>query len=119
MADCKFHAALEAMLSLATQANRYIDATKPFDLAKRTDTASRERLGTVLYNCAEAVRLLGLFLTPFIPGSMEKLFKQLCWDRSDRIVLSQAGQWGVLPPGTIVRKAAALFPRRDPHSGAS
>ena len=111
MADCKFHTALEAILSLATQANRYIDATKPFALAKQTDTDSRERLATVLYHCAEAVRLLGVFLTPFIPGSMKKLFEQLCWDQLDQMPLSQAGQWSVLPPETTVRKGAPLFPR--------
>jgi len=113
LADCKFHAALEAIFALGTQANRYIDATKPFALAKRTDPASRERLGTILYHCAEAVRLLGVFLTPFMPGSMEKLFEQLCWDQLDQIPLAQSGQWGVLPPGTAVRKGPALFPRSD------
>ena len=113
LADCKFHTALEAILGLAAQANRYIDATKPFGLAKQTDAASRQRLGTILYHCAEALRLLGVFLTPFMPGSMENLFKQLCWDQLDQMPLGQAGRWGVLPPGTSIRKGPSLFPRRD------
>ena len=112
-ADCKFHTALESIFALATEANRYIDSTKPFALAKQTDSASRERLQTVLYHCAESVRLLGVFLTPFMPGSMDRLFEQLCWDQLDQMPLSQSGQWSVLPAGTPVRQGPPLFPRTD------
>ena len=113
LADCKFHTALESIFALATEANRYIDTTRPFELAKHTDSASRERLRTVLYHCGESVRLLGVFLTPFMPGSMARLFEQLCWDQLDLMPLSQSGQWSVLPAGTPVHKGPPLFPRTD------
>ena len=113
LADCKFHAALEAILGLAGAANRYIDATVPFKLAKKSDSTSRERLDTILYHCAEAVRLLTVFLNPFMPGSMEKVWQQICWQHSGQTPLGQAGKWGVLPPGTAVRKGPSLFPRVD------
>ena len=113
LADCKFNIALESIFALAAEANRYIDSTKPFSLAKQEDPASRERLETVLYHCAESVRLLGVFLTPFMPSSMARLFEQLCWDQLDKMPLSQSGQWSVLPVGTPVRKGPPLFPRTD------
>ena len=113
MAECKFHTALEAILGLAGAANRYIDTTAPFKLAKESDSASRERLETVLYNCAEAVRLLGVFLSPFLPSSMAKVWEQLCWEEAGQSLLSESGRWGVLASGTVVRKGASLFPRVD------
>jgi methionyl-tRNA synthetase len=113
LVDCKFNVALESIFALAAEANRYIDSTKPFALAKQTDSASRERLQTVLYHCAESVRLLGVFLTPFMPSSMSRLFEQLCWDQLDQMPLSQAGQWSVLPADTPVRQGPPLFPRTD------
>ena len=113
LADCKFHTALEAILGLAMAANRYIDTTEPFKLAKRSDAASRERLETVLYHCAEAVRMLSVFLGPFMPSSMEKVWEQICWEQADKMLLGESGKWGVLPAGTVVRKGASLFPRTD------
>ncbi len=113
LADCKFHTALEAILGLASAANRYIDATMPFKVAKQSDSASRERLKTILYHCAEALRLLGVFLGPFIPGSVERVWQQLCWEQAGQMPLDKAGKWGVLPGGTAVRKGPSLFPRTD------
>ena len=112
-ADCRFNIALEAIFSLAAEANRYIDATKPFSLAKQSDTASREKLATILYNCAEAVRLLAVYLTPFMPGKIEKVWEQLCWDRPEKPLLAELGKWATLPPDTVVRKGDPLFPRTD------
>lgn len=113
LAERKFHTALEDILALATEANRYIDATEPFKLAKRSDSASRERLETVLYYCAETVRLLGVFLSPFMPSSMGKVWQQLCWEQAGQMPLGESGKWGVLPVGTTVQKGSALFPRTD------
>ncbi len=113
LAECKFHTALEAILGLAAAANRYIDATVPFKLAKQSGSASRERLETVLYHCAEALRLLGVFLSPFMPGSMEKVWQQLCWQHAGQMLLGESAKWGVLPAGTAVRKGPPLFPRMD------
>ena len=113
LADCKFHTALEAILGLAMAANRYIDTTEPFKLAKLSDPASRKRLETVLYHCAEAVRMLGVFLGPFMPSSMEKVWEQICWKQAGKMPLGESGKWGVLPAGTAVQKGASLFPRTD------
>ena len=113
LADCKFHAALEDILGLATAANRYIDTTEPFKLAKLDGSASRERLETVLYHCAEAVRMLSVFLGPFMPSSIGEVWEQLCWEQANKMPLAESGKWGILPAGTTVRKGPPLFPRTD------
>ena len=112
-ADCRFNVALEAIFSLATEANRYIDATKPFQLAKESDRLSREKLATVLYNCAETLRLLAVFLTPFMPAKAAAVWEQICWAKPDTLCLAEHGKWGVLPAHTLVRKGQPLFPRTD------
>ena len=106
-------AELLTYLALAAAANRYVDATAPFKLAKQTDPASKERLSTVLYNCAESLRLLSVFLTPFMPSTMKKLYQQICWTQADSTLLPEAGKWGILPVGTTVCKGPSLFPRTD------
>ena len=59
--------ALQAIWSLVTRANQYVDQTAPFKLAK--DPAQAERLDEVLYNLAEICRILAVLLWPFLPGT--------------------------------------------------
>jgi len=105
---CRFHAYLEKVIALTAAANRYIDATEPFRLAK--DPARRDRLGTILYTCAEAVRIILLYLSPVIPAKAREGLRQLGWDAPAQ-PLGELGRWGRLPAGTKTQKAEALFPR--------
>jgi methionyl-tRNA synthetase len=109
METCQFHSLLERVLGLADATNRYIDVTAPFKLAK--DPAARERLGTVLYTSAEAVRLILLYLTPFMPETALRGLAQLGWQPPPN-ALATAGTWGALQPGTKIGKAEGLFPRK-------
>ena len=109
MEACAFHAYLDRVLALADETNRYIDATEPFKLAK--DPAWRDRLGTILYTCAEAVRLILLYLRPVLPAAAVAGLGQLGWAPPEE-PLSALGRWGVLAPGTPVRKGPPLFPRK-------
>ena len=59
--------ALSDIWTLVQRANKYIDETKPWALAKNPD--NRERLATVLYNLSEAIRVIAVMLSPFIPNS--------------------------------------------------
>ena len=77
METCQFHHLIDRVLGLADATNRYIDVTAPFKLAK--DPAAKERLGTILYTCAEAVRLILLYLSPFMPVTAAKGLQQLGW----------------------------------------
>lgn len=105
-----FQSALMEIFSVVSQANKYIDETAPWVLAR--DEANRARLAGVLYNLLETIRVCGILLLPFMPGSCEKIFKQAGvpeqlrgWD--------SAGAWGLLPPDTAVRRGEAIFPRVD------
>ncbi len=110
MARCQFHLYLERALDVATETNRFIDATEPFRLAK--DDAQRGRLGAILYACAEALRLALLYLHPVMPATAARGLAQLA-RQADGRPLSESGRWGDLAAGTPVAKGAALFPRKS------
>ena len=111
MARCQFSDYLDAVLDLVTATNRYIDATEPFKLAK--DDAQRGRLGTILYACAEMVRIALCYLEPFMPEKAAAGLAQLGVAPGQAGSLSEAGTFGRLPPGTAVAKGEALFPRKQ------
>ena len=109
MQACAFHAYLSAVIDLVTATNRYIEKTQPFKLAK--DETQRSQLGTILHTCAEAVRIILLYLQPFMPGSSEKGFAALGVTHQAG-ALSEIGRWGGLPAGTRITACEPLFPRR-------
>jgi methionyl-tRNA synthetase len=103
-----FNKALQAIWELVSAANKYIDDSAPWTLAK--DEEQRERLGTVMYNLLEAIRLIGLLVTPFMPETGAKICIILGID-PDNQLLDNHDSWGLLMPGTMIEKAAPLFPR--------
>ena len=109
MARCRFNAYLDAVWNLVDCTNRYIDTTEPFKLAK--DPSRRERLGTILYACAEAVRLILLYLRPVMPDKADEGLAQIGWAVGDE-PLERIGKWGVLASGAKVHKGPGLFPRK-------
>lgn len=111
MDRCGFGDYIGEVLSLATATNRYIEATAPFKLAK--DPSQRERLGTILYACAEAVRIVLSCLEPFMPEKAAEGLAQLGLSGGDAEPLSRRVRFGRLEPGTAVVKSASLFPRKQ------
>ena len=103
-----FNKALQAIWELVSAANKYIDDSAPWTLAK--DDAQRERLGSVMYNLLEAVRMIGVLVTPFMPETGANIGKILGVDPADQL-LEEHDSWGLLKPGTIIEKATPLFPR--------
>ena len=75
MEKFQFQNALELIFKCIQRANKYIDETAPWALAK--DEANRARLASVMYNLLEAIRICTILLTPFIPASCEKIFARL------------------------------------------
>jgi methionyl-tRNA synthetase len=110
MAACRFQAVLDGIGELAGATNRFIDATEPFKLAK--DPAAKDRLADILYTCAEAMRILLLYLRPFMPESADRGLAQLGWAMPSK-PLSELGRWGLLRGGTKLQPAEALFPRKS------
>ncbi len=67
--------ALSVIFDMLRRANKYIDETTPWTLAK--DEKNKERLGTVLYNLLETIRIGAVLLKPFIPTTAEKILTEL------------------------------------------
>ncbi len=99
---------IETVLSIAKRANKYIDETMPWALAK--DEAQKERLGTVLYNLFEAIRYLAIMIKPFMPETSDAIFAQTNMNANDYDTLTQ---WGGLEPGIVTNEAKPLFQRID------
>ena len=106
----QLHLALEEVFKLIQRANKYIDETAPWQLAK--DESKKARLASVLYNLLECLRISLIMLKPFIPESCDKAFAQIgacekcsSWD--------SAAVFGTLPANVTVHKGETLFPRLD------
>ena len=101
---------LAEIFKLIQRANKYIDETTPWILAK--DESKKQRLGTVLYNLAETIRISAVLLSPFMPDTAQRIFDDLQLgklpDSFDRVKT-----FGLLESGKPVVKGKALFPRID------
>ena len=101
---------LAEVLGLVSAANKYIDETAPWLLAKSED--EHPRLARVMYNLLEACRIAAVLLTPFMPETCEKIFTQLGAPAGAR-TWDSAAVWGGMPADTRVVRGEVLFPRID------
>ena len=100
--------AIETVVGIAKRANKYIDETTPWALAK--DESKKDRLGTVLYNLLEAIRFLAVLIKPVMPDTSDAIFAQTNMNGNSYDELST---FGVLKAGIKVGKATPLFNRVD------
>ncbi|MDR1702628.1 MAG: methionine--tRNA ligase [Sporomusaceae bacterium] len=111
----ELNAALKEVWQLISRANKYIDATGPWALAK--DPVKRERLDTVLYNLAEVLRIVAILISPFLPATAPQIYRQLGLE-SFKVTLTDAKKFGQLAAGTKVAAPEALFPRIEKEQAA-
>ncbi|MBL9138039.1 MAG: methionine--tRNA ligase [Verrucomicrobiales bacterium] len=105
--------ALVETWELVTRANRFVEETAPFKLAK--DPTQAARLDSVLYSLVEACRILAVLLYPVIPTTASRIYSQLGLSGApDRFA---EAAWGGLAEGHTVGTPEALFPRRDLAKG--
>ncbi|NKB56875.1 MAG: methionine--tRNA ligase [Alphaproteobacteria bacterium] len=104
LAEQAFHTALTAIWDVIGDANRYVDAQAPWALRK-TDPA---RMATVLYTLAETIRMVGLYVQPFMPDACAKILDQLAVPAGARHFASLET---ALTPGQALPKPAPVFPR--------
>ncbi len=102
---------LEGVFTMLSRANKYIDETTPWSLAK--DESQRERLGTVLYNLLEAIRWGAVMLTPFIPATAEEILAELGTDKTTFDTIGGLEQFSGMLPGTETGDSKVLFARVD------
>ena len=99
--EMQFSQALTELWALISRTNKYIDETAPWVLAK--DEANRARLAAVMYNLCEAIRIISILVSPFLPHTAPKIQAQL-GAPADVLSWEQAGEWGLLPAGFSVQK---------------
>jgi len=105
-----FQAALTDVLKITSRANKYIDETTPWILAK--DEASKARLASVLYNLLETIRICTIMLTPVMPDSCRAILTQI--GASDELsTYDSVTSFGALPKTVAVNKGEIIFPRLD------
>ncbi|MCI7211197.1 MAG: methionine--tRNA ligase [Ruminococcus bromii] len=102
--------ALAEIFKVVSRANKYIDETAPWVLAK--DENNRTRLATVLYNLLETIRIVSTLLSAFMPTTMPRALEQIGADEA-AATYDNADKFGVLPLDVTVKKGEALFPRID------
>ena len=108
MDNFKLADAIEEVFGLLRRANKYIDETTPWVLAK--DESKKARLGTVLYNLLETIRISAVMLSPIMPSTSKAIFEVLNTDKYD---FASIDSFGVLSCGTVVGASAHLFDRID------
>lgn len=111
--ETKLSLALAEIMNVVSRANKYIDETTPWILAK--DPAKTTRLATVLYNLLDTIRICAALLTPFMPAMMPKALEQI-GASDDDIAFDKLSVFGVLPADVTVKKGDVLFPRIDVSS---
>lgn len=99
---------LDEIWKVANRANKYIDETTPWILAKSEET--KPRLGTVLYNLIETIRIIASLLSSYMPETSEKILAEIGADESS---YESVKTFGAYNAGSKVGNADVLFARID------
>lgn len=110
MDETQLNNALAEIFKVVSRANKYIDETAPWVIAK--DETKKARLATVLYNLLDTIRIVATLLSAFMPTTMPKALEQIgaC---EKCATYENADKFGILPLDVTVKKGEALFPRID------
>ena len=106
--DLRIPEALENIFELIRRANKYIDETTPWILAR--DEEKKSRLGTVLYNLIESLRISSVLLSAFLPDTSAKINAQI---NATNTSYDSVSSFNGTVVGTKVQKGEAIFPRID------
>lgn len=109
MEELAFSKALSAIWDFIGLANKYVDDSAPWVLYKK---GHADRLHTVLYVLAEALRIISILCSPFIPISSQEIRRRLGRTEENE-PFKNALHWGLTIPGTPVTKGESLFPRYE------
>ena len=110
MNQLAFDMVLEAIWEFVRRVNRYIHQTQVWTLAKSEE--SKGRMGTILYNSLEALRVIAVLISPFMPATANRISRQIGLDGSSEDQgLDSVAQWGVLQANLTVGKPEPIFPR--------
>ncbi len=102
--------ALAEIFKVVSRANKYIDETAPWILAK--DEQNKIRLATVLYNLLDTIRIVSTLLSAFMPSTMPTVWEQI-GAREEERTYENAATFGVLRKNVTIQKGTIIFPRID------
>mgnify|MGYP002852116851 FL=1 len=106
MDELRVGEAIQEIFEVLRKCNKYIDDTMPWSLAK--DESKRERLGTVLYNLLEGIRVCAVLLKPFLPDTGDKILEQL---NTKVDSFESTKEFGGLEVGKVLAEPVHLFDR--------
>lgn len=110
MEDMQLSLTIKKVWAFISRANKYIDETAPWALAK--DPAKKQELANVLYNLTEALRVISVLISPFMPTTAVRIWQQLGLAQDFASVRTEdIEQWGGVPAGLHVGTPEQLFPR--------
>ncbi len=104
-----FSDALECIWDLVRRANKYLDESAPWRLAK--DPSKKGRVAAILYNCVETLRFLSILVSPFMPGASRRILEQIGLDGEAADQTFADLEWGKIPSGVAMGKVEPIFPR--------
>lgn len=110
MEKLEFHNAFASVWKIITKANKYIDECAPWALNKNGE---KEKLATVLYNMAEAIRIATILLTPIMPNTPAKVFAQLGIADQSELHTWESLTYGGIKAGTEIHRGEPIFPRLE------
>jgi methionyl-tRNA synthetase len=106
MNELRVGEAIQEIFEVLRKCNKYIDDTMPWSLAKEED--KKDRLGTVLYNLLESIRICAVYLGAFLPETSEKIFEQL---NTKATSFESTKEFGGLEVGNTLAEPVHLFDR--------
>lgn len=110
--EMRFSNALTHIWELIGRTNKYIDETQPWALAKSEE--NQARLGSVMYNLAESIRIISILIQPFMTKTPAKIWEQLgIADQTDIQAWESAHKWGLLQAGSKLSRGEVLYPRLE------
>ena len=112
MEKYEFHTALAEIWDAARATNGHIEACAPWSMAKQGKTAE---VAGVLYQSAEALRIIAVLLSPFVPGTSKRILEQLGIPDTP-LQLANARTWEYIKTGTRVQKGSVLFQKIDANA---
>ncbi|MBU4174576.1 MAG: class I tRNA ligase family protein, partial [Actinobacteria bacterium] len=107
-----FNEALALIWEFVHALNRYVDVSAPWSLAK--DTSREADLDRVLYDSLEGLRMISLFISPFMPDTAARIWERIGMNEPlENARLPESAAWGLLPAGAVITRGEALFPRKE------
>jgi methionyl-tRNA synthetase len=114
--EMSLHKALIAIWEFINITNKYIVENEPWALGK--DPKNGEKLVAIMYNLLAALRGIAILISPFMPGTAQKILQQIGAAENQKLDLAGVAKWGALPTGSPLTRGESLFPRIDKEKPA-